>query len=181
MIDTPMPGRAETNRKLLSAPAPNWPGIRTKRVYDTPTLNDGVRVLVERLWPRGMKKGDLHLGVPSSGPGGRDPVARGAMQREAGDRERMLFAGEPPAIVEGWDKDAAPSDGLRRWFHHDPKKWKAFRERYFTELDRNPGAWEPLLAAARRGPVTLLYSAKDTVHNNAVALKAYLDSKLPVR
>ena len=75
-------------------------------------------------------------------------------------------------------KEAAPSDSLRRWFGHDPKKWKEFRRRYFAELDRNAAAVEPLLEAARQGDVTLVYSAHDTEHNNAVALRDYLEAKM---
>lgn len=79
--------------------------------------------------------------------------------------------------IDGWLKDVAPSDGLRRWFAHDPSKWDEFQKRYFEELDHNPDAWQPILADARRGPVELVYSARDTGHNNAVALKRYLDAR----
>jgi uncharacterized protein YeaO (DUF488 family) len=113
--------------------------IQTRRVYETPEPSDGTRFLVERLWPRGMKKEALKL--------------------------------------DGWLKEVAPSAELRRWFGHDPAKWKEFRRRYFTELDQHPEAWQPIQEAARRGTVTLLYSARDTAHNSAVALKAYLDEK----
>ena len=74
-------------------------------------------------------------------------------------------------------KEVAPSDTLRRWFGHDPARWEEFQQRYFAELDGKPEAWQPILEAARRGNVTLLYSARDTEHNNAVALKAYLDRR----
>ena len=111
--------------------------IKLKRVYDKRSSTDGVRYLVERLWPRGMKKTSLHL--------------------------------------DDWLKDAAPSTELRKWFSHDPEKWKEFRRRYFAELDRAPEAWEPILQAARKGTVTLLYSSHDTEHNNAVALKEYIE------
>ena len=77
-----------------------------------------------------------------------------------------------------WSKDVAPSDALRRWYGHDPKKWQEFRRRYFAELDSNPEAWKPILEAARRADVILLYSAQDTEHNNAAALRAYLVAKL---
>jgi uncharacterized protein YeaO (DUF488 family) len=80
--------------------------------------------------------------------------------------------------VQGWLKDAAPSTELRKWFSHDRAKWPEFRRRYFQELKANPEAWEPLLAGAQRGPVTLVYSSHDTEHNNAVALKEFLDEKL---
>lgn len=111
--------------------------IKLERVYDKSSSNDGKHYLVERLWPRGVKKTSLHL--------------------------------------DGWLKDAAPSTELRKWFSHDPEKWREFRRRYFAELDRVPGAWEPILQAARKNTVTLLYSSHDTEHNNAVALKEYLE------
>jgi uncharacterized protein YeaO (DUF488 family) len=113
--------------------------IQTRRVYETPEPSDGTRFLVERLWPRGMKKEALKL--------------------------------------DGWLKEVAPSAELRRWFGHDPAKWEEFRRRYFAELDQHPEAWQPIQEAARRGTVTLLYSARDTAHNSAVALKAYLEAK----
>lgn len=112
-----------------------------RRVYEPPDPDDGSRYLVERLWPRGIKKENLPL--------------------------------------DAWLKDVAPSDALRRWFKHDPDKWTEFQSRYRTELDANPEAWQPLLEAARRGNVTLLYSARDTQHNNAIALKAYLEAQMP--
>lgn len=111
--------------------------IRVKRVYDPPSSRDGIRFLVERLWPRGMKKADLRM--------------------------------------EDWLKEAAPSSELRRWFGHAPQRWEEFRRRYFLELEKKPEVWEPIRKAARRGDVTLLYSARDTEHNNAVALKEYVN------
>ena len=80
--------------------------------------------------------------------------------------------------MHAWLKDVAPSDALRKWFAHDPKKWSEFERRNDRELDAHPEAWQPLLTRAGKGNVTLLYSARDTKHNNAVALKAYLDAKL---
>jgi len=115
--------------------------IHVKRVYDPPAADDGARFLVERLWPRGMKKEALHM--------------------------------------DGWPKDVAPSDALRRWFGHDPAKWAEFRRRYTAELDDNRAAWEPILEAARHGNITLLYSAHDVEHNNALVLKTYLEERLP--
>lgn len=79
--------------------------------------------------------------------------------------------------IAAWLKDAAPSDELRRWFSHDPARWEEFQRRYFAELDGKPEAWQPLLEAAHQGNVTLLYSARDTAHNNAVALKMYLEQR----
>jgi len=80
--------------------------------------------------------------------------------------------------LEGWLKQVAPSDALRRWFAHDPKRWEEFRGRYFAELNANAAAWKPLLKAAGRGRVTLLFGARDEQHNNAVALQAYLRTKV---
>ncbi len=114
--------------------------IQLKRVYDDPGPHDGARFLVERLWPRGIRKTDLP--------------------------------------IDGWQKEAGPSTQLRKWFSHDPTKWEDFRRKYFAELDTRPESLEPILKAAKRGTVTLLYSSHDTEHNNAVALKAYLEAKL---
>jgi len=112
--------------------------IQVKRVYDPPQSSDGARFLVERLWPRGVKKEALP--------------------------------------IDGWLKEVAPSNGLRRWFGHDPTRWEEFQRRYFAELDSKPEVWQPIRDAARRGNVTLLYSARDTEHNSAVALKVYLET-----
>lgn len=76
--------------------------------------------------------------------------------------------------LEGWLKEVAPSNELRHWFNHDPAKWDEFRKRYFAELDTEPDAWAPLLDAAHKGTVTLVYSAHEAEHNNAVALAEYL-------
>jgi uncharacterized protein YeaO (DUF488 family) len=76
--------------------------------------------------------------------------------------------------MTAWLKEVAPSDALRRWFAHDPAKWDEFRRRYFAELEDHADALRPLLDACQHGDVTLLYSAHDTEHNNAVALKQYL-------
>jgi uncharacterized protein YeaO (DUF488 family) len=112
--------------------------IQLKRVYEPPEKTDGVRFLVERLWPRGIKKDALHF--------------------------------------DGWLKDIAPSTELRQWFAHDPKKWKAFQHKYFSELDAKRQALEPIRKAMHSGAVTLLFSSHDLEHNNAVALKEYLSS-----
>jgi uncharacterized protein YeaO (DUF488 family) len=113
--------------------------IQVKRVYDPAGSKDGTRFLVDRLWPRGVKKEDLKL--------------------------------------DAWLKDVAPSAGLRTWFHHEPAHWEEFLKRYFHELDANPETWQPIAAAARKGTITLLFSAKDTEQNNALALKSYLEQK----
>lgn len=114
--------------------------ITVKRAYDPASPGDGVRYLVDRLWPRGVKKESLK--------------------------------------IEAWLKDAAPSDALRRWFGHDPERWPEFRRRYAAELEAHPESWQPLLAAARRGAVTLVYGARDTEHNDAVALKGFVERRL---
>jgi uncharacterized protein YeaO (DUF488 family) len=110
--------------------------ITLSRIYDDEPHHRGQTFLVERLWPRGVRRDDLEM--------------------------------------DGWLKDVAPSTGLRRWFDHDPTKWAEFQRRYRTELDTNPQAWAPLVEAARRGPITLLYSSRDREHNNAVVLRDYL-------
>ncbi|HEY2514836.1 MAG TPA: DUF488 family protein [Polyangiaceae bacterium] len=76
--------------------------------------------------------------------------------------------------LDGWLKEIAPSDELRRWFDHDPKRWEEFEERYFAELDENAEALAPLRQAVKRGGVTLVFGAKDEERNNAVALRDYL-------
>ena len=80
--------------------------------------------------------------------------------------------------IESWLKDVAPSTDLRKWFSHDPQKWDEFRKRYRRELDSHPDAWKPIVSAVRHGPVTLVYSAHDTEHNNAVALRDYLENRM---
>ncbi len=79
--------------------------------------------------------------------------------------------------VDEWLKDVGPSTELRKWFGHDPSKWVEFRRRYARELDSRPEAWQPIVSAARRGPVTLVYSSHDQQHNNAVALRDYLQAR----
>lgn len=113
--------------------------ITIKRVYEE-TPAKGTKFLVERLWPRGVKKVDLDY--------------------------------------DEWLKDVAPSTELRKWFSHDPAKYQEFRRRYYKELDEHPEAWQPILAVARKGTATLLYSSHDAEHNNAVALKGYLETKM---
>ena len=112
--------------------------ISLRRVYENAD-DESTCFLVDRLWPRGFKKGSFRL--------------------------------------DAWLKEVAPSTGLCRWFGHDPLKWQEFRRRYFKELEANSAAWEPILSAARKSRVTLLYAARDTEHNNAVALKAYLETR----
>ncbi|EEF57498.1 DUF488 domain-containing protein [Pedosphaera parvula] len=83
--------------------------------------------------------------------------------------------------IQSWIKAVSPSDQLRKWFGHEPSKWKEFQHRYFAELKDKPEAWKPLLAAAQTGKVTLIYSAKNTEHNNAIALKTFLEKKLATK
>jgi uncharacterized protein YeaO (DUF488 family) len=114
--------------------------IRVKRIYEPAEDDDGYRVLVDRLWPRGIRKTD--------------------------------------ARIDLWLKDAAPSTDLRRWFNHEPEKWQGFKTRYFAELDGSRQNMQPLLDAAKTGNVTLVYSSRDEEHNQAVALREYLERLL---
>ncbi|MEW6324970.1 MAG: DUF488 domain-containing protein [Nitrospirota bacterium] len=93
------------------------------------------------------------------------------------DRLWPRGVGKADLKFDGWLKDVAPSDNLRRWFGHEETKWGEFQNRYVKELKANPMAWQPILKAARRGNVTLLYSARDKERNNAVVLRAYLKTK----
>jgi len=79
--------------------------------------------------------------------------------------------------LDGWLKDVAPSTELRKWFGHDAARWEEFQRRYRAELDQHPEAWKPILDAANKDTVTLLLSSHDTLHNNVVALKTYLETK----
>ncbi len=112
--------------------------IVVKRIYEPASKTDGYRVLVDRLWPRGVKKEDAALDV--------------------------------------WAKELAPSTALRNWFGHDPARWEGFRHRYAGELDELASFWRPLVVHAERHRVTLLYGARDEEHNQALALKMYLDN-----
>lgn len=104
---------------------------------------------------------------------------------EPGDGERYLIdrlwprgVTKASLKIDGWLKDVAPSDALRRWFQHDPQRWHEFRRRYFAELDSKPEAWAALAHAARKGTITLVYSARDPEHNNGVALAEYLKKQI---
>ncbi|MHB8810911.1 MAG: DUF488 domain-containing protein [Desulfobulbaceae bacterium] len=111
--------------------------IEVKRVYSPVGKEDGIRVLVDRVWPRGMRKEQLQVAL--------------------------------------WLKEAAPSTALRKWFGHDPSRWIPFKTRYFLELKEQPQAVHQLLELAAAGRLTLLFSARDMDHNQAVALKEYLE------
>ena len=112
--------------------------IKLKRVYERPSPEDGLRVLVDRLWPRGLTK------------------------------ER--------AAVDEWAKDVAPSTELRKWFGHDPAKWKQFQIRYRKEL-RGKDALQSLKQKCEKQTVTLLYGARDEEHNEALVLKKVLERR----
>jgi uncharacterized protein YeaO (DUF488 family) len=114
--------------------------IDVKRAYDPSAKSDGHRILIDRIWPRGVTRNDLR--------------------------------------IDAWLKDLAPSTALRKWFGHDPAKWEEFKERYARELAQRSEALENLLEKARAGHITLIFSAKDTQHNNAVALKEQLERRL---
>ena len=111
--------------------------IKLKRIYEPAGPNDGFRILVDRVWPRGLTRG--------------------------------------AARIDLWLKEVAPSTPLRKWFGHDPALWDEFRQRYFAELDENADPVDEILNRARKKSVTLLFGAKDEKHNNAVALKEYLN------
>ena len=113
--------------------------IKTVRVYSRGE-ESGYRILVDRLWPRGVRKEDAKLDL--------------------------------------WLKEIGPSSELRKWFGHDPERWGEFKERFFVELDQKEELVDQIITKAREGDVVLLFGAKDEVHNNAVALKEYIESKM---
>ena len=110
--------------------------VRLKRAYEPPSTDDGVRILVDRLWPRAVSKGALAL--------------------------------------DDWMKDIAPSTELRRWFGHDPSRWHEFCNRYAAEMHEHQDLLRELRARARNGRITLVFSARDERHNDAVALKNFV-------
>jgi uncharacterized protein YeaO (DUF488 family) len=111
-------------------------GLRIKRIYGSVSPEDGQRVLVDRVWPRGISKQTASLSL--------------------------------------WLREIAPSTPLRQWFGHEPERWDEFRRRYHVELNGNESAVATLRGLVNAGPVTLLYGAHDTLHNNAQALAEYL-------
>jgi len=113
--------------------------IQLKRAYEKPSRDDGLRILVERLWPRGLTK--------------------------------------QKAALDLWLKDVAPSPKLRKWFGHDPAKWKQFEQRYWKELGARKKAVDFLRSQIQQGTVTLVYAAHDKQHNGALALKAFLQQR----
>jgi uncharacterized protein YeaO (DUF488 family) len=110
--------------------------ITIKRIYEVGARTDGVRILVDRLWPRGLRKED--------------------------------------AAIDLWEKELAPSPALRKWFAHDPKKWREFQERYSKELEGKKGLLNELRQKAGKSPLTLLYAAKDPDHNHAIVLRDFM-------
>ena len=116
--------------------------VKLKRAYEEPSPDDGRRILVDRLWPRGIKKTEANLAA--------------------------------------WLKDLAPSNDLRRWFHHNPGRWEEFHRRYVQELaaPEKTTLLQDLVTQARQGTVTLVYAARDRDHNNAVVMKTLLEDRL---
>lgn len=110
--------------------------VRLKRAYEKADRADGRRVLVDRLWPRGVSKAE--------------------------------------AAIDEWLKDLAPSTELRKWFGHDPARWNEFQRRYAGEIHCHAELLAHLRQLARQGPITLVYSAHDEVHNDAVVLRDVL-------
>ena len=113
--------------------------VKLKRAYASHSPEDGTRVLVDRLWPRGVRKTE--------------------------------------AAIDLWMKELSPSTGLRKWFGHDPDRWQEFQLFFARELRQHPDELEELRDLARKGPVTLVYSARDERHNDAVVLRAVLLGK----
>jgi uncharacterized protein YeaO (DUF488 family) len=118
------------NKKITAA------NVRLKRAYEPAQSDDGSRILVDRLWPRGVSKAD--------------------------------------AALDQWMKEIAPSTELRQWFGHDPARWQEFQRRYAEEVRQQPALLRQLRDLARNGPVTLVYSAHDELHNDAVVLRQLL-------
>jgi uncharacterized protein YeaO (DUF488 family) len=129
-------------------------GVKIKRVYDPPSSSDGYRVLVDRLWPRGLSKASLTVRAASNGG---TPVRDGKL--------------------DVWMKEIAPSNELRQRFHHNQNEWEEFQKLYFRELDDHSDLVEQLIQKADTGTLTLLFAAQDEVHTNAVALRNYLERK----
>jgi uncharacterized protein YeaO (DUF488 family) len=110
--------------------------IKIKRIYDPASRDDGKRIYIDRLWPRGMKKEEVKM--------------------------------------DEWLKEISPSDGLRKWFGHDPSKYAEFKRRYKKELEKHSEILERIKKEAKKETVTLLFSAKDVEHNNATVMKELL-------
>ena len=117
--------------------------VRLKRIYEPPSERDGTRILVDRLWPRGIRKAEAKL--------------------------------------DEWNREVTPSGRLRAWFGHDPKRWAEFSDLYRAELKEHPDALGELRRKARKGPITLLYGAKDKDHSHAIVLRNVLLGRTPSR
>ena len=115
--------------------------VRVKRAYEPATASDGYRILIDRLWPRGVSR----------------------------DR----------AQLDEWDRVLPPSAELREWFGHDPGRFEEFGRRYIEELRGHRARLSELRRLAREGTLTLVYSARDTEHNDAIVLRAILRRGLP--
>ncbi len=126
--------RFQNGNKVI--PAAN---VRLKRAYEPVCTRDGARILIDRLWPRGLSKTDAKL--------------------------------------DQWVKEIAPSAGLRRWFGHRPDRWAEFQRRYRRELAEHPQAIGELRHRARQGQITLIYAARDTIHNDAAVLRTVILGK----
>lgn len=107
--------------------------VKLKRAYEPAAASDGLRILVDRLWPRGVSKAE--------------------------------------AALDCWEKDISPTTALRKWFGHDPARWQEFRSRYAAEVRQHPEPLSRLRALARKQPITLVYSAHDEIHNDAIVLR----------
>jgi len=114
--------------------------IKIKRIYEVASADDGKRIYIDRLWPRGMKKENVK--------------------------------------IDEWLKEISPSNGLRKWFSHDPSKYEEFKRRYIKELQKHPEILEKIKKEERRETVTLLFSAKDEEHNNATVIKEILSKSV---
>ncbi len=124
---------APMSKKIAAA------SVKLKRAYEPPDSDDGTRILIDRLWPRGLRKAD--------------------------------------ADIDEWMRDLAPSTALRKWFAHKPERWPEFRRRYRSEIEQHPEQFHRLRAFAERGQITLVFSAHDEAHNDAVVLKELLLSQ----
>lgn len=141
----------EREHKGAAAQAVRTTGVRAvprrnlavKRAYEAAKPEDGQRILVDRLWPRGVTKAQAKL--------------------------------------DDWLKDIAPSARLRKWFGHDPARWDEFRRRYREELKQHGPLLRELRRQARKGPITLVYAAKDEAHNEAVVLRNVILGRSPSR
>jgi uncharacterized protein YeaO (DUF488 family) len=125
-------------RKSSQRPAPDV-RIALKRVYEKAEAGDGTRILVDRLWPRGLST--------------------------------------DKAGIDRWLRDIAPSDELRKWFGHEPERWPEFIKRYHGELKGRSGELQPIRDAMKKGRVTLLFAARDEVHNNAMVVKEMIETR----